>query len=202
MAGKIPYSVLKGGAFSEWELTIKESFDLKGLYKVMHDFMVDNDWTDLTGGNDFETYYHEVHLPGNMINHDIWWRAMRDPKLEQKRSIKFLKFYLKLEFKTVLMAKKEIILAGNKTKLDNGELRVTAKFYLHANWNEKDSEWQNNGILKFFAHRFWNRINKGVFGAAKGEIIQASQDLYQLIQVYTGMRPEDGRSFMQPKTES
>ena len=202
MSGKIPYSVLKGGAFSEWELTIRESYNLNGLYKVMHDFMVDNDWVDLNGGNDFESYYHEVHLPGGAIDHNIWWRAMRDPKLEQKRSIKFLKFYLKLEFKTVMMSKKEVIISGAKQKVDSGEIRITARFYLHANWGEKDSEWQKNPILSFFANRFWNRINKGVFGAAKGEIIQASQDLYQLIQIYTGMRPETSKAFMQPKLES
>lgn len=202
MAGKIPFSAIKGSPFSEWTLTVKESFDLKGLYKVMHDFMVDNDWFDLNNGDDFETYYHEVSLPGGAKNHYIRWRAMRDPKLEQKRSIKFIKFYLKLEFKTVLMNKKDVIVKGNKENLDSGELEISAKFYLHTLWGEKDSEWQTNPILKFFQFRFWNRINRGVFGAAKGEIIQASQDIYQLIQVYTGMRPEDSKSFMQPKIES
>lgn len=201
MANQIPHSVL-GGAFSEWELTIKESYNLAGLYKVLHDFMADNDWEALDGGNDYENYYYELSLPGGAINHDIWWRASRIPKLEQHRKVQFFKFYLKLDFKTILMAKKEVIINGQKQNLDSGEIRIRAKFYLHANWSEKDSEWQKNPILKYFTNKFWNQINKGVFGAAKGEIIQASQDIYQLIQTYTGMRPESGKAFMQPKTES
>lgn len=202
MTGKIPESVLKPGLeFSQWELIIKESFDFPALYKVLHHFMVENYWFDLEGGDYFETFYKEQHLPGGAINHDIRWRAVREPKSEFHRSIKFIKYYLKLEMKTIVMKKTEVMIDGKKVKMNEGELTVRAKFYLHLDWAEKDSDWNKNSILKFFNRRFWNRMNKSVFSNAKRELVGASREIYHLIQTYTGIEPEKQRGFVQPKVE-
>mgnify|MGYP000892565006 CR=1 FL=1 len=121
MAGKIPYTVLKSGPFSEWELTVKETFSLEGMYKRIHDFLVEEHWSDLnggtvdSGGDEFEDYYFQ-RTQGDMKFHVLWWRATKRPKFHGN---KYLQFYLILDMVTMVMKDKEIMHNGGKIKLQN-----------------------------------------------------------------------------------
>ena len=63
MPEQIPAEVLERDPFSQWELTVRETFDLKAFYKHLHDFLSHEEWEDLQGGgrDDFEIFYQEVH---------------------------------------------------------------------------------------------------------------------------------------------
>jgi hypothetical protein len=191
MADRIPDYLLKEGPFSKWELVIRDAFDLKELYVRIHDFLVDENFKDLGVGSDnYETYYYEKDNGDGTTDHKIWWRAAR---FSYNPAHKNIKFYMQLDMKTVRMETKEVIKDGQKVKLDSGELEF--KFYLFIDYanNKNDQEaFENHFILKHFKKLFWNQWNKEPTENAKGEAMAFSNDLYSLIQVYTGVRPQGG----------
>ncbi|MCA9477593.1 MAG: hypothetical protein KC535_00415 [Nanoarchaeota archaeon] len=193
MTNKIPKDSL-GSPFSKWELTVKETFALDGLYKRIHDFLVEEQWKDLnggdvdSGGDEFEDYYFQ-RTQGDMKFHVIWWRATKRPKIHGN---KYVQFYLILDMVTQALKDKEVIHNGQKIGLHNGEFKVNAQLFLvdEDPNSPGNAQWNEHPILSFVKKRFWNRENKGVMGACKGELMKFSNDLYELIQRYTGVLPE------------
>lgn len=191
MTDKIPSNLLNdpNGPFSFWEFTVKDTFNLKGLYIRIHDFLVDEEFVDLFAGrDDFEVYYAEVDTDDGKKEHTIWWRAKGSPKNDSRGN---LKFYVKIDMVTRMMKKTEVMMQGRKVELDSGELKITFSLYIDRYAVDEDKElWNNHFILKHFKKRFHDRTNKGVFSAAKAEANAFSRDLYELIQVYTGVQAE------------
>ncbi len=191
---QIPPNAL-GNPFSKWELTIKETYSLDGLYKRIHDFLDEEGWVDLNGstldngGSEYEDYYFQRNQ-GDMKFHVIWWRATKRPKVHGNN---YAQFYMLLDFATIAVKEKEVIHRGNKVGLQSGDLRITAQFFLVAedeNPGSSGKEWKDNSILSFAKKRFWNQTHKGVLGACKGELATFSNDIYELIQKYTGVMVE------------
>lgn len=193
MTDRIPDDVVAGKPFSFWELTIKDTFDLKELYKRIRVFLIEEGFKDLFAKkDDFESFYYEKENPDGTKAHKIWWRAQKFAKSEGHNH---LKFYVALDYTTVMMTKKEIMINGQKVKLDSGELKLEFSLYIdfHANKDDLD-KFKNHFILKYFKNRVDNKWAKKLESLAKGEAAAISNDLYELIQVYTGAKPESDRS--------
>ncbi len=187
MTEKIPSRLLANEPFSHWEFTIKDTFNLKGLYVRIHDFLKDEEWKDMFAGrDDYEVFYNELFNDNGTMEHTIWWRAYNSPHNDARGN---LKFYLKLDMVTRMMKKTEVMIQGRKVELDSGELKITCSIFIDRESVDKDV-WDNHFILKHFKNHFWNRTNKGVYSSAKKEAYAASRDLYKVIQVYTGVQSE------------
>lgn len=204
MTELIPQEVIRDeGAFAEWELrVIKEPFSMDLLYKRLHEFLIIEEWVDLhKGGDDFELNYEEFENDDGSINRFIWWRAAKFPEIPGHEHFRL---YLKLDILTKGMSKKEIMLQGTKVKLDYGELKVKCSIFMDRNHDRHSKQgWDNHPILKHFKNYFWNRMNKRVEDKAKAEILQFSADLHNLIQEFTGAKPESGaRDFVPVKGKS
>ncbi len=189
----IPDRILKDKPFSKWELTIKESFDLKELYKRIHDFFVEERYGDLAAGkDDFESFYFERANADGTIDHKIWWRAK---KLAKSPGHENIMFWVALDYTTVRMTKKELMINGKKVTLDNGELKL--EFYLWLDFEGNQEDWKHlekNFFFKYFKRKMHTKYNRKIESLAKGEANVFSNDLYTLIQVFTGVRPESDRS--------
>ncbi len=190
MTELIPSNLL-GNAFSSWELTVRDSFSLKALYVRLHEFLKEEGWKDLqAGGDDYETFYGEQQAEDGSLSHTIWWRGVKEPKNNGAGNIKF---YLNLNISTFIIKEVEMMIKGQKSKIDQGELKINCKLYLDLNnYHKQGDDWDSHFILKHFKKKFWDRLNKGVVGAAKGELVGFSNDLYEFIQVFTGVRPQSG----------
>lgn len=193
MTDQIPADVLAGKPFSAWELKIKDTFNLKELYKRIHTFFIEEDFVDLfSGGDDFESFYYEKENPDGTKAHKIWWRCK---KLAKNPGHDNIMFWIRLDFTTVMMGKKEVMINGQKITLDSGELKLEFGLYIDFNANKEDLEkFNNHFILKYFKRRVQNKWTKKLQSLAKGEATAISNDLYELVQVFAGIKPESERS--------
>lgn len=189
MTDQIPDDVVEKDPFSFWELTIKETFDFKELYKRIHTFFMEEGFKDLfSGKDDFESFYYERENADGTKDHKIWWRAK---KLAKSPGHDNIMFWVMLNFTTVLMGKKEIMYEGQKVTLDSGELKLEFSLYIDFEANKKDLEqFKNHFILKYFKNKMRNTYNRKLESLAKGEAMTISNDLYEIIQVFAGIRPE------------
>ena len=198
MAQKIPSRVI-GKHFVNWEFVVKETFNWELLYKRFYEFLQEEDWKDLQQGkDDYEIYHYQADLGGGAKSQDIWWRATRTPKDDMAGQ---LKFYLKLDFKTLAIKKKEIMHEGKKLELENGELTVRLWLYLDTqNDDKKAKEWKENFFLKLLHSWFWDKESKEKIERAEEELDKFSKDLQALLTKFTGAQKTDGpRDFLPPK---
>jgi hypothetical protein len=193
MTEQIPDNVVAEAPFSAWELTIRDTFDLKALYVRLHEFFMEEDFVDLfSGKDDYESFYYEKENPDGTKAHKIWWRAK---KLAKSPGHDNIVFWIRLDYTTVMMGKKEIMIKGQKVTLDSGELKLEFGLYIDFEGNKKDLErFKNHFILKYFRNKTRTKWNRKLESLAKGEAMAISNDLYELIQVFAGIRPESERS--------
>ncbi len=190
--GKIPGEVTEKDPLISWEFVVKETFNLELLYKRLHEFMEHEGWKDIQRGEgDFETLFSEVTLDDGALNHDIWWRAYKDPIKNFENS---LRFYVRWDMKTLIMEEKEFMHEGKKIKLNNGEFKVNASFYMHFAHDDDnpDNPWRKSPLLKLLKKWFWKRLQENAVDEAEEELTKCSNDLYELMQVYTTMKKSDG----------
>ncbi|MGM5480283.1 MAG: hypothetical protein ACQESC_02375 [Nanobdellota archaeon] len=203
MTELIPITAIQKGAFSEWEFRVKDSFSLDTLYKQLHEFLIIEEWEDIhSGKDDFETNYEEHENDDGSIDHMIWWRATKYPKITGHE---YIKLYLRLDIVTQAMKEKEVMIKGKKIKLDKGELKIRCSIYIDKGSDRDErkgnkSPWDTHVVLKHFKKYFWNRMNKNVDSKAKGEVNGFSRDLRHFLEVYTGVKKETGpRAFVPVK---
>jgi len=190
--GKIPGEVTEKPPFIQWEFVVKETFSLDLLYKRLQNFLAHEGWKDIQQGKeDYETLYSEQVVDGGARNLDIWWRAYKEPMNTFGES---LLFYLKLDMKTIIMVEKEFMHEGKKLKLDNGEFKAVASFYMHFKHDDDDpqNQWKQHAILKLFKRWFWKRLQESAVDEAEEELVKRSNDLYELLQIYTTVKKSDG----------
>jgi len=190
MSHQIPGRVI-GKPLFKWELVLKDSFNFELLYKKLHEYLPEEDWEDLyRGSDDYETMYYEKDNGGGAVSHDIWWRAKKKPKNDLNGK---LMFYFKMDIKTLVLKKKEVMIDGKKVKLDNGELGVNCWFYLDVTNNDYDKKWMKHPILKHFPKFFErNKDMRAAIEFAEVELKGQSDDLQTFFETYTGARPEEG----------
>jgi len=181
--------VLEGNPFSEWELTLQESFNLKEFYKRIHLFLKEEGYGDIyTGKDEFETYYYEKETLEKTKEHKVLWRFNKFTKNPGHNSIKF---HCLLDFTTKFLTKKEVMVNGKKTKLDVGELKVEFSLFIDFDANKDDRDaFKSHPILKLFQNKMRTKYRRKLESLAKGEALTFSNDLYALIQVYVGVRPD------------
>lgn len=194
---KIPERVL-GKYFINWEFVIKETFNWELLYKRLYEFLQEEDWKDLQQGKaDFETYHYEADLGNGLKSQDIWWRAFRKPKDDMAGQ---LKFYFKLDFKTLAIGKKEVMHNGKKIKLDSGELTIRLWLYLDKQNNaKKAAEWKNNFFLKLLHKWFWDKESKRQITYAEEELEKFSKDLQSILTGFTAAQKGGDKEFLTQK---
>lgn len=199
MVDKIPDEILRDDPFIFWELTIRDSFDFKELYKRIHEQFLDWGWVDLfSGGKDLESLFFRKTNPDKTLNHIIWWRAKWHPRNSGAKNITG---YCQFDYYSVAMKKVEEMVNGKKVKMDNGELKIKCSFYLDINRNRygkrNKSEWDTHPILKHFKRLFWDRTNIKIVDRAEDELVLFSRVLYETIQKFTGAHvSKDAKDFV------
>lgn len=205
MVNKIPAKVVQQTPFSKWELTIKEIFSFAEFYRRLHTFLVDEGWYDLTGrdvnsgGKEFEDYFFQRKTDGLQFN-TIWWRATKRPDFSGNN---YYQFYVALDISVVAMKDTEIMHNGVKVKLQDGEMRINISLFLSEGDTSAGSsgdEWKSNSMLSIArALGFWKRDNPQEKKRAEAELIKFNNDLYELIQTYTGVKRETVKDFFPSK---
>ncbi|MFW5976938.1 MAG: hypothetical protein ACOCQQ_00295, partial [Candidatus Nanoarchaeia archaeon] len=109
-------------------------------------------------------------------------------------------FYLKLDFKTLAIKKKEVMYKGKKIELDSGELTLRCWLYLDKqNDKGKAREWKNNFFLRLLHKWFWDKESKRQIDYAKEELEKFSKDLQALLTGYTDAQKGGEQEFLTKK---
>jgi len=131
----------------------KDIFNVKELYRAMHEWFLEYGWSDMEDSTDhYETYYYE--RVGDFHDKEIWlrWRPQKIPGNNN-----YFKFHIDLDFHFLYLLPTEVVRDGQKHKKDifKGEVEVWITALLETDYK---GEWENHKILKYFNKLFPERI--------------------------------------------
>jgi len=154
----------------------KDIFNVKEMYRALHDWFTEYGWTDMEDGTDhYETYYYE--RIGDHHDKELWlrWRP-------QKEINEYFKFHIDLDFHFLYLLPTEIVRDGQKLKKDlyKGEVEVWITAMLQ---KDPKSLWKNHRVLKYFNQLFAERIfRKNINDEHKRELYREAYILQNFIK--------------------
>jgi len=173
---------------AKWEIEYEDVFHFKNLYKLIHDFINENEWKDpVDDGENYERYYYEKELPRGSKEYRIWWRVIHVPRRNP-----YIRYVLKLDYLGLNMQKVETVVDGVKYKTWKGDLILYCEGWLQMDYQNK---WENSKFLKPFHPFFMNRIYKPYYEFHKKELREKCYDLNREIKRFLQLKTP----FKEPK---
>ncbi|MBW2974938.1 hypothetical protein KY366_04435 [Candidatus Woesearchaeota archaeon] len=151
---------------TQTKVKYKDVFNLKNLYVMMHEYLVEEKWFGEEGGrtgtqpgamhSDIETLYLEkfcqkgLHSGGKELW--IYWRLFKKP---EGRYAGYLRYKLNIDFHGVYIQNREIMHQGKKIKVQWGELEI---FFNGAVQTDYKNEWADHWFLRHWQDIYEKRI--------------------------------------------
>ena len=133
---------------ADYRVKFKEKFDVKALYYLMHEWLVQEEWASRNDKNFKEIFagYSEAASNGG----EAWW-SWRPEKIKNN----YFKWQMSVNAHLILLKKVEIIKDGKKFKTDSGEVEILITANIETDYQDK---WKNHPILKHFEKIYRDRI--------------------------------------------
>jgi predicted DCC family thiol-disulfide oxidoreductase YuxK len=176
---------------TKFEIENEEVFHLKNLYKLVHEWLVDEGFNAVDGKSDdkFEALYLDHTKADGAKEHHIWWRTIQAP-----RGNNYYRYFLKIDWQTLRMQSIEIMHKGQKFKTNKGDVIIRIEAWLQLDYQDK---WLKSPILRIFERWFRERFYLERIKSYKHDLYLTSFRLHQTIKQYLQLKaPVDwGRSF-------
>ena len=149
----------------ETKVKFKDVFNLKNLYIMMHEYLLEEKWFGKGGPtgpyaaamhSNIEELYLEkfcqkgLHSGGKELW--IYWRLFKKP---EGRFSGYVRYKLNIDFHGVYIQNREIIHQGKKIQVQFGELEIFFNGTVETDYDEK---WKNHWFLKHWKELYDNRI--------------------------------------------
>ena len=191
MAGKLfkfekrdsPEKGLKDIRVAKFTVENEDTFHMKNLYKLIHDWLDEEGFRDMYGSRDNpEIFYLERLLGTGAKEHRIRWRCLKNP-----RSSSYYRYFMKVDFTTINMKSIEVMHQGYKMKTDTGDCIIDIEAWIQLDY---DNKWPNTPFLKskLIENLFRNRIYKEQIESAKVDLYKSAYRLQNIIKQYLKLR--------------
>ncbi len=164
----------------------EDTFHLKNLYKLIHDWMDEEGFLDLYGerhpDGTPEIFYLERIGSSGSREHRIRWRYLKTP-----RDSTYYRYFIKIDFLSINMKSIEVMHQGYKMKTDRGDLVIDVEAWLQLDYA---NSWDKNSFLKnkFIQRLFRNRIYKERVESQKVDLYKFTYRLQNIIKQYLKLK--------------
>ncbi len=165
---------------AQLEIENEETFHMKNLYKLIYNWLSEEGFADVYGGDYPEVFYLERILGSGSKEHRIWWRCLRTPEKSQ-----YYRYFLKIDYMTLNMKAIEVMHQGHKMKTDRGDVIIRIWAYLQLDYTKR---WRSSPFMMRFDKLFRNRIYKAQIEAYKVDLYKTSYRLQNVIKQYLKLK--------------
>jgi len=171
-------------------------FELKSLYMLLHEWLVEEGWAPRNDANFPERLY--LHRFTQQLGQElwVWWRLSKELN-------NYYKWDLDIDWHIIGLKETEVMHDGVKYKANFGEVefKVYAKMI-----SDHKGEWRKHWLLKHFQNLYWKGIYWQDFQMHKIELLREVQRMFDAIKVYCKLKtylPEpEGQRFYLKKDRS
>jgi hypothetical protein len=165
-------------AIAKWVINFKDLFDMNMLYKLAHEWLVEEGWADRNDQDFGEIYYLHREVANFGVENWIRWRCTKDPESETSG---LFKFELDTEFHTLGLSKKEKVIDGKKVKLDSGEVEIRINAGLVY---DQEGAMEKNLLTRPFKKMWYKRIMKDRWLSVKKELYGQAYRYREALNTY------------------
>ncbi len=176
------WSKLKGkdyleAFYPETRVKHKDYFHLKDFYRMMHDYMVEHEFTKSASDSDFpEIWYSHAWIQNVGEEIHFWWRFKETP-----RGNSYFEWNLDVDVNIYWMKRVEIMKNGVKYKAMWGEPEIKISGRIVADPN---GEWKKHWFLKGIHELFLKRIYWKQFIMHKRDLVREVYRFEEHIKTY------------------
>lgn len=182
---------------TSWLLNYKDVFDMKYLYLLMHEWMIEEGYCTRADEEFPEKMYLERITPAGK---EIWirWRMRKVPY--EKRT-KLFRWDLDIDFHILTLKEVEVMHKGQKFKADKGEVEITCQANLVI---DPDREWEKHWFLKHFKKLIIYRLFKNKLEWHRLNLWEDAYRLQEAVKTYlkleTYLPEREGGEFWAKRT--
>jgi hypothetical protein len=171
----------------------KDYFNMRDLYEVLHEFLVEEGWCSRRDELFPERFYlqKEVQNIGNELW--VWWRFEKFPSGIYNS---YYKFVMDVDFHVILLKDVEIVRQGVKYKGHHGEPEIKIWGKIITDWQGR---WDSHPILKHLHEPFKKRIFKRDMEMHRRQLYREVYRFQEAVKTYFKLRtylPEpEGQQF-------
>lgn len=156
--------MIKKVVVPDMNINYKDIYHLKNLYKMVRDWVLAEGF-----GPDkyMEKLYFQKDTQTGGSEHQIWWTV-------EKIRNSYIKYRIDIYYHTLTMNKTDVVIKGQKMKVDKGELDLHLKGTMMYDY---DNKWEKSKFMGFFHDFFRKRLMKDNFKKLEDEFIF---DVYRL----------------------
>lgn len=166
-----------------FEIFHKDVFHMKNLYKMVHDWLVENNFVSsnpVAGRDHYEIMYYEKQHTPEMSEHFIWWRAQKEPD-----GSNYIKFYIKIDFQTLALKSVNLQKDGNQIAANKGEVIIRGTAYMSLDYKRY---FKDNALLNLFHNRFKTKWRKKMIDAYENELWLKMYELQSTIKQFLKLK--------------
>ncbi len=170
-------------AVADFEIDNQDTFHLKKLYEMIHEWFMDHDYkspSKVAVPEHIESLYFQKNMEGGLMEHVIWWRPQKIPDNNP-----YLKFFFHIDFQTIAMSASKVEFKGHTMKTNKGEVVIRCKSYIILDYK---NEWKKSKFLKLFHNRFKNVWYKKTIEFYKNQLFAETYDLQSIIKQYLTLK--------------
>ncbi|MBN2052485.1 hypothetical protein JW756_03200 [Candidatus Woesearchaeota archaeon] len=166
---------------TKFEIENEEVFHLKNLYKLVHEWLVDEGFESADGDADkFETLYLDRMKESGEKEHHIWWRTVQTP-----RGNNYYRYFLKIDWQTLYMKKIEIMHKGQKFSTNKGDVILRVEAWLQLDYDDK---WKDSKFLSFFERWFRERFYLDKIKSYRQDLYLTAFRLHTVVKQYLQLK--------------
>jgi len=135
---------------AEWQLRIRDAYNLAYVYTMIHDWMVEEGWAPRDDMFFPETYYMQREHP--TFGKEIWLRWRLTKKPPGAKGGLFL-YAMDLDLKMIGVKDTEIVWKGQKIKADRSEFEPNCRAYLLIDRSGEWNTWPFKEIKELYTRR-------------------------------------------------
>lgn len=173
---------VKAVQVANWQVNFAHKFDLKYLYRSMHEMLVDEGWGE-KDPNFPEKWYMHKENPTGVGEARIRWRCKKIPEPNYKG---LFEWWMDLEFAFFGMKDAEITVNGQKVKVKKGGFELITKAFLVV---DKDKAF-GKGILKNFKEVFLNKMIKQQYDKSMLDLYKETFAVRDFVMDFAKLKPE------------
>ncbi|HLC52249.1 MAG TPA: hypothetical protein VJI98_03340 [Candidatus Nanoarchaeia archaeon] len=177
---KIQGDQLIKDAVPQIRIKYKDIFDLNEFYKALREWFNDKQWVDEEDKNEhWETYYGE-RLAGGSREIWWWWRLFK-----KAPDSDYLKYYIDIDVHCLGIVDTEVIVNGNKLKVNKGEIDFYMKGMIEKTY---EAEFEKNWLLREVKDIFSRRIYRKNLEQRRKELYQEMYELNNFIKQWLKLK--------------
>ncbi len=138
---------------ANFEITNKQVVNVESLYKLMHEWLVEEGYRDMATGDDkFETLYLEkiTQMGGKEIW--VWWRTGKVPDQNS-----YLRYLIDIDMHVLGMSDQEVMHQGKKIATNKAEITIFLRASLDLDYRKN---FEKSSFISRFKESFQKRIYK------------------------------------------